>query len=90
MTHGMTHGDFILWIRRNSDGEVRRRVLKNWYAAGVVYNFQDGNWACDCNRHLEFERAVDPTYDQERSCGHTAYTVLRILDLHGNTVYAET
>lgn len=79
---------YTVAIRKNETGEVR--------TASYDFDFNlfwwtDGNFACDCNRYLEFERAGghEPTDDEDDrlgGCGHERYTVLYADLVDGNRV----
>lgn len=82
-------------IRRNSDGEVRVQHWKEygWDKDNSDFIWSDGNYACDCNRHLFFERAVgkEPDWDDgvnEPGCGMKAYNI-RIFDMDGKMLYED-
>lgn len=72
-----------LEIRRNADGEVRSEVQtpQEWHE----YIWQDGNYACDCNRELFFCRMSDEDEPEARRCGDERYSV-RITDSATGTV----
>ena len=68
-----------LRIRREADGAVREidaEMPSDWDEDGD-FIWTEGNYACDCNRFLFFERAGgrEPG-DDEGPCGHTGYTLL--------------
>lgn len=69
-------------IRKNATGEVRMAPMDlDWFKPDGyddMYWWTEGNFACDCNRHLEWERAAgrEPDNDEGIECGHTAYTAL--------------
>lgn len=70
-------------IRLNATGEVRESQETGYFDG---FGFQDfiwdeGNFACDCNRHLFFERAggVEPEFDPDEECSDFKYAV-QILD----------
>jgi len=45
-------------IRKNSTGEVRIYDMEcEWDADGSMFSWTEGNYGCDCNRELFFERA---------------------------------
>ena len=48
-------------IRKNTTGEVRVAEVEDWLVDGhrnpSVYNWTDGNFGCDCNREILFDRA---------------------------------
>jgi len=69
-------------IRRNSDQRVHvsRWQEFNGDLRGLEYWWNEGNGACDCNRHDEFERAADPDSNDrgyDFDCGDTAYSIVR-------------
>ena len=71
-------------ITRAADGEVHRVELDADARAdqeGVRYWWVEGNGACDCNRHLLFERAAgrEPPAD-ERGCSTGLYTAALVHD----------
>ena len=78
-------------IRRNADGVERIYPFPEhgWDTDGSDYIWADGNYACDCNRHLFFERAAgnEPAWN-EGGCGDIAYSV-RIFDMNGKRLYAD-
>lgn len=69
---------YAVLIRRNSDGLVRRREMKWDWKDSDYYWWTEGNFGCDCNRHLEFQRAADEDEDGD-DCGETRYTVLKAI-----------
>jgi hypothetical protein len=68
-------------IRKNETGETRTRHFTNLdWKEGSHFWWTAGNFGCDCNRHLEFERAggrpeSDGLWD-EAECSDGRYTVL--------------
>lgn len=77
-------------IRRNADNVVRVYEDKYWLSDFI---WSEGNYACDCNRHLFFERAgegVEPLNDPNFSndCSDGRYSV-RIKDLNGELLYQD-
>ena len=60
----------IVHIRRNSDGIVRSHPT-DWYGP---YMWELGNYSCDCNRYLFFQRAAGEP-DDEAECGDGKYSV---------------
>lgn len=72
-------------IRRNADGVVRVCRMESRfdvpdYCDGFADDFlwSEGNFACDCNRAIFFERAAG-VENIDRQCGDDAYFV-RIVD----------
>jgi hypothetical protein len=77
----------IVFIRKEATGEVRKHLDK--FPWDGDYMWADGNYSCDCNRHLFFERAAgaEPPWD-EGKCGDEAYAV-RIEDDNGKELYRD-
>jgi hypothetical protein len=81
----MKHASYVAVIRRVADGETRRRQVNfEWdteaESEGDWFNWAEGNYSCDCNRYLEFERAGGerPRVGSTASlCGDSAYQVIR-------------
>lgn len=67
-------GPYRVVIIRNSDGE-RREIAEDLWHSSSLFWWTEGNGACDCNRHLWFERWVNPDYDADVPCGNDAYYV---------------
>lgn len=66
-------------VRRVADGVVRTYEYGTWEGEFSGFIWEDGNYACDCNRHLFFERAAggDP---EDIPCSDGRYTVAVFLD----------
>lgn len=67
-------------LRKNSTGEIRMVPIDwDWIRDGDddLYWWTDGNYGCDCNRFLCFERAdgTEPDF-KDAECGEAAYTAL--------------
>lgn len=42
-----------------------------------TFDWTEGNWSCDCNREIEFHRAIGVEIDQSPLvCGHGRFTVV--------------
>lgn len=76
-----------VFIRREATKEVR--TYKEEFPWESDYIWSEGNYACDCNRHLFFERAagIEPP-DNEPRCGDDAYAI-RIEDETGKELYRD-
>ncbi len=70
-------------IRNNSTGEWRDIPIGKYDSEELdrwpPFHWTEGNYSCDCNRHLKFRRAygeIGP-YDleEERPCGETEYSI---------------
>ena len=73
-----TTSGYTLQVRRTADGLVRECAGPEpaWGEASMFY-LTEGNYGCDCNRHLLFERAggADPEI-MGHPCGETRYRIL--------------
>lgn len=78
-------------ITRTADGVTRRHTLHDVDREGARFMWTDGNYGCDCNRHLWFERAAgrDPHREpdwaawnerEESRCGVTRYRAAFVHD----------
>lgn len=81
---------YVAYITDSTTGETREhRDGLEWYEHSD-YLWSDGNFGCDCNRFLFFERAVghEPLRDEESKihCGWTRYKVV-IKDESGAVLY---
>lgn len=61
--------DAKVLIRRNSDGKVVE-YTKDAAKNTTIYQWTEGNFGCDCNRHFFFGKD-----DDNCSCGETQYSV---------------
>mgnify|MGYP001578508513 CR=1 FL=1 len=79
----------VAYIRKNSTGEVRA-CGASWLADNPSpYIWAEGNYRCDCNRHLFFSESDSEEDFNDYPCGETAYTVLKIVLEDGTIVYTE-
>src|SRR3990172_12902584 len=70
--------DVLVHIRKNETGEVR--IHKDWLYLDEdnspnFFIWEDGNYACDCNRRLFFARVNDEDEDWDSGCGETEYSI---------------
>ena len=77
-----------VFIRNEATKEVRRHLDPHPWDGDYIW--ADGNYSCDCNRHLFFERAVgnEPEWNEGGECGDERYAV-RIEDDGGNELYRD-
>jgi hypothetical protein len=77
----------IVFIRKEATGEIRKHIDE--FPWDGDYMWAEGNYACDCNRFLFFERAAgnEPAWDGG-ACGNEAYAV-RIEDEAGKELYRD-
>jgi hypothetical protein len=75
-------------IKNNETGEVRTRDMRDilWHEYSDWW-WTEGNFGCDCNRHLEFERAAgtEPDFDSA-ACGHEKYTAIKAILQDGTEI----
>jgi hypothetical protein len=69
---------YTVRIRRNSTMEIRQMVEKLSWEEHSKWWWTEGNFGCDCNRSLEFERASDPDFYEKPQCGQGAFTVIDV------------
>ena len=82
----MSNDHYCVLIRRNSDGIVRTRRRDEPWENFHVYMWTEGNFSCDCNRELEFQRAGGEEEAEERECGHEKYTAIKAILADGTEV----
>lgn len=79
-----------LEVRRNVDGVIRT-YRDDWDYYGD-FIWMEGNFACDCNRHLFFCRAAGEDEgddeDENNRCGRDRYAV-RLTDSNGDVLYED-
>ena len=77
-----------VFIRRNADGEVHcyydEKDPMTWDGDFI---WEDGNYACDCNRALFFAWAVGDD-DPEQGCGDEAFSI-RVETKNGLLLYED-
>lgn len=76
----------VLEIRRNADGAVRRDPELWDYFDDFIWS--EGNFACDCNRHLFWHRAANEPESDDNPCGDSKYSV-RLTGVDGAILYDE-
>ena len=54
-----------------------------------IYIWESGNYSCDCNRDLFFNRALGKLDNDDIDCGHWKYRVDFIKDTAGRVLYTE-
>lgn len=74
-------------IRRNSDGVVRDYSEDVPWDDCSDYMWSDGNYGCDCNRGLFFDRAANEEND-DVPCGTSQFSV-RITAEDGSLLYQD-
>lgn len=77
---------YVVHIRKEATGEIRRYTDGLEWLGDFIWS--EGNFACDCNRHLFFEHAAGNEPAESHECGSVAYSV-KIEDEAGNELYGE-
>ena len=75
-----------VYIKRNSDGKIVKSRFEGW--GGDIFYFSEGNFSCDCNRSLEFNRAIGDELE-ESNCGETAFSIKVEDSETGEPIYFE-
>lgn len=76
---------YIVFIKNVSTGETREIPWETPWEDHSEFLWEEGNYACDCNRELFFARvAGEPDPDGE--CGNERFEVW-IDDTRGNSLY---
>lgn len=80
-------------LRRVSDGLERvyktDGVLMDDKTNLSTWIWEEGNYSCDCNRYLFFQRAGKEGEEEEVECTDGKYIVWIVNPLDGNVVYDE-
>ena len=82
----------IAHIKRVSNGEIRK--YETWDILGKsefpsTSMWEQGNYGCDCNRHLFFGRAIGVEPENDCDCGETEYLVNLSNPKDGKVYYQE-
>lgn len=64
---------YVVGIIRIADGATRTVEMPGEWDEGADYLWTEGNYACDCNRGLFFDRAIEPEATTDHACGNTSY-----------------
>lgn len=76
-----------VYIRRNSDGVVRvYHDTYPWEEHSDYMWLDGGNYSCDCNRYLFFQRSADEDEEDDRPCGETAYSIMKFVNFDGKII----
>jgi hypothetical protein len=82
----MSDVNAILEIRRRADGAIRRDPDLWRYSGSFIW--EDGNFACDCNRRDFFTRAAGEEDPEDDRCGRGAFDV-RLTSEKGAVLYED-
>ena len=93
--NGDTWVKIIALIRNNETKEIREHEDEVWWDYNEPYEdfpsdfiWRDGNYSCDCNRHLFFQRAKGENED-DAECGEEKYSVNLKNPKNGEIIYRE-
>jgi hypothetical protein len=76
-------------LERVSDGQRANHAYEGPWSDTEDFMWSDGNFGCDCNRQIFFERALGLEPSVDPACGDSAYRVVSVTDEAGKIVYAE-
>lgn len=62
-------------IKDTATGEERIYVGSGDWDDAEDYLWNEGNYACDCNRGLFFQRVKDPDFSGHLECGDSRYEI---------------
>jgi len=89
----------LVRIRKNDTGEVREykdyAIWEDDFANDglgqpSLFIWQEGNYACDCNRYLFFQRSANEEEDlDKKNCGDDKYSVQIYNPKNGEILYNE-
>jgi hypothetical protein len=80
-------GYYNVHLRNNETGEVRVYREDSVWNGTNEFMWSEGNFSCDCNRAMMFQRAIDEEQTWDHDCGDQGYSVLRIVLPDGREVY---
>lgn len=81
-------------IRNNATGEIRSTPTDLWVPNGSTedpdcFIWRDGNYSCDCNRRVFFDRVNGIESLHTAKCGNGAYSVCITRQDNQRIIYAE-
>jgi len=79
---------FDVHIKRNSDGLVRVYHDESDFYSGGEFQWLDNNYACDCNRHILFQRIAgeEDESDWDIECSNTLYSIVKFVLPNGKEI----
>jgi hypothetical protein len=81
----MSASYYVVVMRRREDGEERRITRPHEWGEADWFLWDEGNFSCDCNRRILFDRAIGCESD-DAECGEGDYAVLRFLLSDGRII----
>ena len=93
-SNGYKHVAIVAHIRKNETGEIRLYkdylLFEEGESDPSVFNWEENNYSCDCNRYLFFQRAAnEEEVDGEDICGEERYRVNLYNPKNGKCIYRE-
>ena len=92
---GTTWVKIVALIRKNETSEIREYKDEVWWDCNEPYDdypndfmWSEGNYSCDCNRYLFFQRAKGENEDNDE-CGDDKYSVNLKNPKNGEIFYRE-
>lgn len=77
-----------IYIRKNDTGEVRSYEDEtNFDQDTIIYNWEEGNYSCDCNRSAFFINAANEDDPDDIPCSDGKYSVN--IEANGEIIYRE-
>lgn len=75
---------YKILICNNASNEERLCEIDGEWGEASEYLWTEGNYGCDCNRHLFFERSkgLKPSIDDAK-CGESQYSIRYAIDGDG-------
>lgn len=70
-----------LFVKDNRTGEIKQDFSRQW-VFDDDYIWSEGNYACDCNRAIFFNRP------RPHQCGQERYSV-KLVDSNGDVLYSD-
>lgn len=85
--------EVVARIRKNATGEIQEYSdylqLREGESAPRTFTWEDGNYECDCNRELFFERAKGNDAWEDIECSEGRFSVNLVNPKNGEVFYRE-
>lgn len=79
-------GHYFVTLRNNETGEERRYREDSIWNDTQSFLWDGGNFSCDCNRQMMFQRAAGEEPDWNSQCGDGKYSVEAITAPDGTAI----
>jgi hypothetical protein len=77
---------YVVEMRREVDGVVRRTQHREHWGDVSLFQWTEGNYACDCNRNTFFDLAGGMSAATIHPCGETAFTAVKAILPDGSEI----